>query len=87
MEKRGQKARLAVSPMEQEYVRRYGKLPDYDYNDFWGRFGSVSAGKIVQERMDGIWQDMKDSQNPTFRSTDSNPFQKSDYQTGKEYIQ
>lgn len=87
MEKRGQKARLAVSPMEQEYVRRYGKLPDYDYNDFWGRFGSVSAGKIVQERMDGIWQDMKDSQNPTFRSTDSNPFNESDYQTGKEYIQ
>lgn len=84
MNKMGKKAKTFVDPMEQEYVRKYGRLPDHDFTDFYNQYGSVMAGKIIQERMDGIWQDMKDSYNPTFKHTDSNPFQKSDNRTNRE---
>lgn len=81
MEKIGNEAKLYIDPIEQEYVEIYGRLPDYDYTDFYNQHGSVMAGKIIQARIDGIWQDMKDRQNPTFRSTNDNPFEESDYQT------
>lgn len=77
----GKKAKLYVDPIEQEYVEIYGRLPDYDYTDFYNQHGSIIAGKIIQGRIDGIWQDMKDRQNPTFKTIDNNPFNESDYQT------
>lgn len=81
MEKIGNEAKLYIDPIEQEYVKIYGRLPDYDFIDFSSQYGSAMAGKIIQARIDGIWQDMKDRQNPTFRSTNDNPFDESDYQT------
>lgn len=74
----GKKAKLYVDPMEQEYVKTYGRLPDHDFTDFYNQYGSVIAGKIIQERMDRI---CKDLYSPEFRLTSDNPFQKSDNRT------
>lgn len=78
MKKMGKKAKTFVDPMEQEYVKKYGRLPDYDFTDFYNQYGSVMAGKIIQERMDEI---CKDLYSPEFRPTSDSPFQKSDNRT------
>lgn len=65
-----------VTPIEQEYVKRHGKLPDYHYMELWKQYGSASADKIVQDNIDAIWSGMKERQSPTFRPTENNPFEK-----------
>lgn len=78
LNKMGKKAKIFVDPMEQEYVKKYGRLPDHDFADFYNQYGSVMAGKIIQERMDGIYKDLY---SPEFRPASDSPFQKSDNRT------
>lgn len=71
-----QKARQRVDPIESEYVRRHGKLPDYHYTELWNQYGGAMADKIVQDNVNAIWADMKEQQNPTFHATENNPFER-----------
>lgn len=78
MEKiRGKRARHHTDPIEQEYVKRHGKLPDYHYIELWKKYGSAMADKTIQDNVDAIWSDMKESQNPTFKDAADSPFQES----------
>lgn len=73
--------------MEQEYVKRHGKLPDYHYTELWNRYGGAMANKIVQDNIDSIWAEMKDRVSPTFHTANDSPFQPSDNRTnGKEGV-
>lgn len=55
------KAALRFQPIDYEYQRMYGKMPDYDYTD------RIKAGQpreevkaLVYGRMDKIWERMKE---------------------------
>lgn len=74
----GKKAKHHVDPIEQEYVKRHGKLPDHHYTELWQKYGSAIANKTVQDNIDAIWSDMKESQNPTFKDAADNPFRKTE---------
>lgn len=77
-----QKAKQRIDPIEQEYVKRHGKLPDYHYAELWKQYGGAVADRIVQNNVNAIWADMKEQQNPTFKQTENNPFEnKSNNQT------
>lgn len=54
-----QKAKLRVDPIEREYAKRHGKLPDYHYTELWNKYGRDVADKTVQTNMDAIWNDMR----------------------------
>lgn len=71
-----QKAKIRIDPIEQEYAKKYGKLPDYHYTELWHQFGGAIAGKIVQDNMDAVWAEMKERQNPVFHAAENNPFEK-----------
>lgn len=53
------KAKLYISPMDREYLKLYGKLPDYDYEDLRVKYGSKVAQEVRQKRIDIVWQNMK----------------------------
>lgn len=71
-----QKAKLRVDPIEQEYVKKYGHLPDYDFIEIRQKHGQETATNTVQERINGIWQDMKNQNSPEFIETTDTPFEK-----------
>ena len=72
----GKKAKQRVDLIEQEYVKRHGKLPDYHYTELWNQYGGAVADKIIQDNINAIWADMQECQNPTFRAAGNNPFDK-----------
>lgn len=45
--------------MDREYLKLYGKLPDYDYEDLRIKYGSKAAQEVRQKRIDVVWQNMK----------------------------
>ena len=53
------KAKLYISPMDREYLKLYGKLPDYDYEDLRVKYGSKVAQEVRQKRINTVWQNMK----------------------------
>lgn len=76
----GKKAKTKIDIIEQEYIKIYGRLSDYDYAELWKQYGAAMAGKIIQDRIDKIWSDMKEQNSPTFKTTENNPFEiESDY--------
>ena len=72
----GKKAELKFSPLEIEYQKRYGMMPDYHYEDLRRQHGSETASKTVQANMDRIWAEQKESTNPAFCPAETNPFEK-----------
>ena len=53
------KARHYVDPLEREYVRRHGKLPEYHYDELRTKYGAERAREIIQGNADAVWADMK----------------------------
>ncbi len=45
--------------MDREYLKLYGKLPDYDYEDLRVKYGSKVAQEVRQKRINTVWQNMK----------------------------
>lgn len=45
--------------MDREYLKLYGKLPDYDYEDLRVKYGSKVAQEVRQKRTNTVWQNMK----------------------------
>lgn len=45
--------------MDSEYLKLYGKLPDYDYEDLRVKYGSKVAQEVRQKRINTVWQNMK----------------------------
>ena len=45
--------------MDREYLKLYGKLPDYDYDDLRVKYGSKTAQEVRQKRIDVVWRNMK----------------------------
>lgn len=82
----GKKARLRIDPIEQEYAKKYGKLPDYHYIELWHQSGGAAANKTVQDNMDAVWAEMKERNSPSFHPADNSPFHLSDNRTKKEGV-
>ncbi len=51
------KARLLLTPMEREYVNRYKELPETTWDK-----NPTNGSALVQERINKIWEDMKEKQ-------------------------
>lgn len=55
------KALIYLSPIDREYLKEYGKLPDYDYTDLYKQYGSQKANEIVQKRANAVWKKMQEN--------------------------
>lgn len=45
--------------MDREYLKLYGKLPDYDYEDLRVKYGPKVAQEVRQKRINAVWRNMK----------------------------
>lgn len=53
------KARLCFSPIDYEYQRRHGIMPDYHYDRMLEQgYSAQDAARIRQDNIIAIWKDM-----------------------------
>lgn len=63
------KARAFFTPIDQQYNKVYGHYPDYDYIAIARKQGAETANKTIQERVNKIWADMKQTHAEQERKT------------------
>lgn len=54
----GKQLFLWLSPIEKEYLKKYGQHNEIDYERLYKEKGADIANKTIQDRMDMIWADM-----------------------------
>lgn len=69
------KARLIFSPLDYEYQKKYGIMPDFDYLNYRKTHTADEAGAYVQQRADSVWSEMKARHEQEMKRLESeNPF-------------
>lgn len=54
------RAKLYFKPIDYEYQKEYGIMPDYDYTNRLKRGDDPEAvSKLIEERMSHVWEKMK----------------------------